>query len=105
MAFFCLTVLEESTGGGHNKRQQAAQRYGIDADVLAKLGELTSELGDERTARKFKSGGRPHSDAEKAWIIAVVKMIIRRAGEYAHDPTAPRETVTMTDLPPLRLSS
>jgi len=56
MAYFCLTFLESSFPGG-DKRTQAAVYYGVDIDILNKLGELTSTRGDTAMARKA-SGGR-----------------------------------------------
>jgi hypothetical protein len=99
MAYACLTLLEASTGG----RNRAAKRYSIEIDVLRALGRLTSSIGDTETARKFKglSERRPHTGAEKAWIDAAVKALIRRVGEWAFDPGASLPQITMSDLPKL----
>jgi hypothetical protein len=99
MAYFCLTVLEWSAGG----RPEAAEQFGTDSEVLRTLGRLTSQVGDEETARKFNRQGerRPHTRAEKAWIEAAVKALIRRAGEWASNREAPRPQLTMNDLPKL----
>ena len=102
MAFMCLTVLEASADG-QEKRKKAARQYNIDRQVLDNLGELTSEVGDPKTARKApgRGGFRPHTEAEVAWMEAVVKALIRRAGEWALDPNAARPKLTMADFPNL----
>lgn len=102
MAYMCLTVLEASADG-QGKREKAARQYNIDREVLDNLGELTSEVGDPKTARKVpgRGGFRPHTEAEVAWMEAVVKALIRRAGEWAFDPNAARQKLTMADFPDL----
>jgi hypothetical protein len=102
MAYACLTVLEGTAGG----REEAAKTYGISKGVLGTLGRLTTEIGDEQTARKFNrlKERRPHTGAERAWIEAAVKALIRRVGEWAASPEAPRPQLTMNDLPELTSS-
>lgn len=97
MAYFCLTVLQGSAGG----RDEAAEQYGISGKVLDTLGRLTTEIGDEETARKFDRvrHRRRHTGAERAWIEAAVKVLIRRAGEWEASRQAPQPQVTMNDLP------
>ncbi len=99
MGYVCLTVLEASAGG----RKQAASRYGIDVQVLRKLGYLTSEIGDPKSMRKATSGNtvRAHTPAEVAWVDAVIRRLIRRVGEWAFDPKGVRPTLTMADFPHL----
>lgn len=98
MGYMCLTVLEASAGG----REEAAKQYRIDMGVLRKLGHLTSEIGGPQAARKVPGGGfRPYTGTEKVWIEAVVKAMIRRAGEWAAAPNADRPRLTMSDFPPL----
>lgn len=102
MAYACLTVLEGSAGS----RQEAAERYRISKRVLGKLGRLTTEIGDEETARKFSclKERRPHTGTERAWIEAAVKALIRRAGEWASNPEAALPRLTLNDLPELASS-
>ncbi|MGB8657132.1 MAG: hypothetical protein WCE90_05040 [Candidatus Zixiibacteriota bacterium] len=97
MAYFCLTLIEAKAGG----RNQAAKLYRINKDVLSKLGELTSQLGDGTTARKVNQGRAltPLTPSEKGWIEATVKLVIRRVGEIDSDSTLP--LITMGDLPTL----
>ncbi len=71
--------------------------------MLEKLGELTSEAGDETEARKRDPGSTyvPLSDKQLAWIDSAVCKLILRAGEYAADPKAGHTQITMADLPAL----
>jgi hypothetical protein len=97
MGYFCLSVIQADAGG----RRKAATKYQIAIDVLDKLGELTSEVGDEATARKLdqRSTFRPHTQGELNWIQEAVKRLVRRAGEIAANPTGPHVLVGMRDLP------
>jgi hypothetical protein len=97
MAYWCFTVMEYSAGG----RSEAAEQYLVDYRVLRKLGELCSNRGDIRDARKLKgnAGITPLKPAEREWIRAVVKRLILRVGEYAHDPVAKLQLLTMADFP------
>ena len=97
MAYFCLTLIEARAGG----RQQAANRFSIDEQVLRKLGEITSIRGDGTSARKLnqQSTLAPITPAEIAWTEAAVKAIIRRVAEL--DPSNRLPQLTMSDLPNL----
>ncbi len=99
MAYLCLTILEKNAGD----RKRAAVQYGFDHAVLSKLGYLCSEVGDDQTARKrsSQSHNRPHTAEEQTWIDAVIRSMVRRVGEYAHDPTRTFNSLTMSDFPPL----
>ena len=101
MAYFCLTMIEASTGMRKNKRQQAAENYNIHIDVLNKLGELTSSRGDPKTARKFISDVTlaPLNSKEVTWIESAIKAIIRRVGENLSTDSLP--VITLRDLPEL----
>ncbi len=106
-AFYCLTVLEDSVGGITRKARTAAgQRYGIDPDMLNRLGDLVSEVGDEREARKaHRPDRRPYTSAERRWMEEVVLAIITRVGEIAADPMKSYATIDMNSLPPIGESS
>jgi len=98
MAYFCLTVIQQRFGG----RRHASRILSIDQKVLQKLGELSSKRGDTVTARKAVTRGSaftPLNDKEKNWIETVVKLLIRRIGEYNSGHELPK--IKMTDLPPL----
>jgi hypothetical protein len=95
MGYFCLTFLENRFTGS-DKRRQAASGYGIDIDVLNKLGELTSTRGDDATARKAAGVPTPLSGREEAWINEAIKAIIK---QLAIVQTG--QILRMSDLPPL----
>jgi hypothetical protein len=85
MGYFCKTVVDIMGGGG---------QLGISRPVLRKLGQLTSTAGGRKA-----SGARPLTGAERAWVEATVKALIRRAGEAAAG--ASPSLLTMADLPSL----
>jgi hypothetical protein len=99
MGYVCLSMIQSDAGS----RRQASVKYKIDRDVLDKLGSLTSDVGDESTARKFdqRSTKRAHTATEKSWVEEVVKHIIHRVGEYDFDASAALSPITMASLPPL----
>ena len=90
MAYFCLTFLERGN------RELAATHYAIHRDVLRKLGELTSNRGDNLVARKRKGPAIPLSGQETAWIEETIKAIVRHIASRK-----PGVTLTMADLPSL----
>lgn len=59
-------------------------------EVLARLGFLASEVGDEDTARKWhRKVARPQTRSDRSWMNATVLKLIQRMGEYSADPNAP----------------
>jgi len=99
MAFFCLSFLQNESGG----RKEASAKYAVDRAVLDKLGELSSERGDMTEARKVdrRATFTPLSNSEKNWIQEAVKALIRRKGEYDFDPTGRLPVLALGDLPKL----
>ncbi len=97
MAYFCLTVLQRRAGG----RSAASNRYSVALHVLSKLGHLSTEVGNEQTARKMPLVPRDHTPEEIEWIKAAVNVLILRMGQYAYDPKREWPWVTMSDLPHL----
>lgn len=100
LGYFCLTVLEATFGGARGKhvRPEVSARLHVDLEIFNTLGDLVSEKGDERTARKMPKGGwQPHSSRELTWIADVVRALIRRAGENP----GMVERLTMADFPRL----
>ena len=99
MAYFCLTVLQARA----RSKRKAARQYRISEKVLVTLGRLSTEIGDEQTARKLLPGRQTRlpTSAEVAWIEATITAIIRRVGEHDYDPAAARPQLTMSDLPQL----
>ena len=98
MAYFCLTVLENSTGHPKSKRKHAAKYFNIDEAVLKHLGKLTHSKGG-RGARKGHGVAHDFSLSERMWIELIVKRLIRRAAEVAHDPNQKFSTITLGRLP------
>lgn len=102
MAYVCLTILEASVGNPRaGRRARAAKKFGIDATVLGKLGELTSKGGDRLTARKVEGiqPMRPLTGPETEWIQSVVKALILRVGDSRDIASLPK--ITMADFPKL----
>jgi hypothetical protein len=101
MAYFCLTVIENSTGEKKNQREHAGKLYNISPDLLGKLGQLVSETGDETQARKLglKSRRAPLSGAEETWIRDAIRLIIRRKAEYDSSPGSVLPFLDLGQLP------
>lgn len=106
MAYYILTLIESQTKPTAaqvssrrrtTKRAAAATLYAIDADILDKVGELSSERGDASTARKFDAGKRALTDAERLWLEKIVVRLITRLGEHASGGTL--VPITQNELP------
>ncbi|HEY1979288.1 MAG TPA: hypothetical protein VGH13_04315 [Xanthobacteraceae bacterium] len=95
-ANYCLTALEMAALG----RKQASARFNVDLPVLRTLGELAATKGGKE-ARKAKASEAEYTPAERDWLTKVLPLIIRRAAEVAFDPDAPRQQISMADLPQL----
>ena len=67
MGYFCLTALESYGMPAKGRRQHVAATYNIDKAVLDTLGRLTSEHGDEITARKLPSKN-PLTPQGREWV-------------------------------------
>ena len=114
VGYFCLTVLESSSGAkpGASKREAAATKYTIALKVLNKLGNLTSEAGGleaRKAVSDHKKGrgaviamNRPYTDREREWIKETVRLLTKRLGEHAARPTETFKKLEMADLPPLK---
>ena len=107
MAYFCLTVLEDSAkkavgGGGSRQKRRAkvARYYGIAECVLNTVGDLSSEKGDDE-ARKAKGRGDPFTSGEIRFLEAAATAFIRRAAEKGADPKGQSRVIGMADLPKL----
>ena len=99
MAYMCFTVLKTSAGG----LGKAAKQYYVSSKVLKKLSELSTTRGGTTEARKCTGTGTftPFNPKEKEWIVAVIKALIRRVGEYeyASSTGAELKQITMGDFP------
>lgn len=96
-AYFCLSYLESLEG----KREKVAEKYGIDIKVLSKLGDLTANYGDVKTARKFCKGStlKPLTRLGEMWVQEALKKIIFRVGAYQKG--CDLTIITMNELPVL----
>lgn len=105
-AYFCLTVIETLADQPSNpavpkktsgKRKQAAQALAIDLEILATLGELSSEYGAS-IGRKV-TATKPLSAEQTQWLKEALRKLIVRVGEYSAG--SPLTQLTMAQLPPL----
>ena len=94
MANFCLTVLESAAGS----RRAASQRFGISMRVLCRVGVLCDSKGGD-DARKAKGRDHPLTQHDEQFLQLVVRVMIRRAAEFAHDPNVSFELLTTSHLP------
>lgn len=86
MAYMCLAIFELSAGG----RRQASKRYKISKSILKRLSMLC--------ASEMEQVPMTLTPQEENWVVDVVKILIKRAGEWAYDPTASFEKVTLENL-------
>jgi hypothetical protein len=100
-----LSHLEGTTGWKEGARKAVARMYQISDPVRAKLGDILSERGDMREARKLDVGATlvPLTPEEKRWVRAAIITLLRRKAEYDRDPSAASSLpeITMEDLPEL----
>ena len=94
MSNFCLSVLVDDAGN----RRAASQRYGIAKRVLDRVGVLCDSKGGD-DARKAKGRDYPLTQHEKQFLEEVVRAMIRRAAEFAHDPNVSFELLTTSYFP------
>ena len=97
MAYFCLTVLEDSTGEPSGRRSAAGTKYGIDWAVLNEIGRLSSKGGPQ--ARKADGIGRPLTLSEDRFLKKAIVALTRRAAEVAAGPVSRLPKIKLTDLP------
>jgi hypothetical protein len=95
-SYFGLTVLERAAGG----RNDAAEMFGIDPAILNMIGKLTAQKGGKE-ARKSSGTHAEFTLAERTWLQAALKILVRRVAEVAHDSSANRNRISMSDLPPI----
>ena len=96
-AYFCLTVLEHPfTPPQKGKRLRAAASYGIDVDVLDRIGELSSTKGGSG-ARKREGVDAPLTDDDRRFLERATVRLIRRLAEY-HATQGGLSTISMKDV-------
>ena len=98
MANFCLTVLDDMSGQGKNRRKAAAQKYQIHYAVLRRIGELCNNKGGQRGARKSDGVGKDFTTEESAFLEQAIIKIIRRAAEKAANPEGDLPEITLSTL-------
>ena len=96
-AYFCLTVLEHPfTPPQRGKRLRAAASYGIDVDVLQRIGELSSTKGGSG-ARKREGVDAPLTGEERRFLERATVRLIRRVAEY-HAARGSLPMISMKDV-------
>jgi hypothetical protein len=96
-AYACLTYVENEVAQGE---REAAANLRVSRRVLQTIGRLTSNVGDEETARKFDPGPRrAHTAAEVAFLEAAITALIRRVGEVAAGGATELQKIGLADLP------
>ncbi len=98
MAYFCLTVLENSAGG----RKAAARKYQIADKVLGKVGYLCSEKGGSE-ARKAGGVTKELTEEERHFLNQAIKKIIYRVAEKTCNPLAELDKISLSDLQNVKL--
>lgn len=96
MAYFCLTVLEGSTGATKGRRKAAARMYRIENAVLRQIGFLSEHKGGSQ-ARKQKGTGAELNANEVEFLRGAVGAIILRMAEMAADPDRDYAVIRMSD--------
>jgi hypothetical protein len=100
-AYFCLTAIEMEFGQGN--RQRAAARLGVSQTVIQTFGRLASTATGP-DARKYESHSTDLDSAgqtERNWLLAAMRLLIRRAGERLMVNEEELPKITMADLPSL----
>ena len=98
MAYFCLSMLE---GYVSQDRNAAARKYGINKDVLSKIGDLTANRGGRAGARKATGVVMDLTGQETRFLEEAVKKMIRRTAEVALGPDQRLPQIKLSDLPQL----
>ena len=98
VAYFCLTCLEQTVPQGGSRRAAAAL-YDIPYRDLQRVGSLADRKGGQQGARKAKAIENDLTDEETAFLVDMVKLMIRRRGEVAAlaldgGPTVSPQTAT-----------
>ena len=90
----------QAAGGKGNKRKAAANHYQIEAKVLGRVGDFSSNKGGT-SARKSEGRSDGFAPDETRFLEAAVAAFTRRAAEKAADPNGKLSLITMADLPKL----
>ena len=103
MAFFCLTVLEDTAKPHYparkiGKREAASRYYRVEKGILDKIGEIASTKGGPSEARKNKGVNQGLTEEECRFLDRAVRKIIRRVAEKVYDPVAKLKEILLSDL-------
>lgn len=100
-AYYVLTEVERLFVAQRNKpRHAAAQALNVDRAVLGMLGNLSSKKGGT-IARKAEGRDKELTPNERAWILAAVRSLMRRIGEYESTDHYQGRPLTLAELPTL----
>lgn len=83
VAYFCLTCLEQTVPPQGRKRKAAAALYNIPYGDLQRVGALADDKGGQQGARKAKGMENDLTEEETAFLVDMVKTMMRRRGEVA----------------------
>lgn len=97
MAYFCLEVLQGSTGKSTRRRREAARKYRIEKDLLDKIGALVSRKGGAQ-ARKWEGLGAELDASEVRFLRRAIGTIILRVAEMAGDPDRDHPKIKTSDF-------
>ena len=103
MAYFCLTVFEDTAkrhyvGRKTGKRKAASRYYWIEEEILDQIGKLTSSRGGPSEARKNEGVNQELTKDERLFLKRAVREIIRRAAERVYDPSGKLKEISLSDL-------
>ena len=97
MVYFCLTMLISSATPPN--RIAAAKKYRISRGILRRIGDLTTNKGGAQ-ARKAAGVANALTSTERSFLTAAVRVVILRAAQVAHDPSAHYPRITLRNLAP-----
>ena len=97
LASFYLTMLE--SGFPRDRRRNAAQRYGIDLEILDKVGNLAANRGGGLFARKASGKASALTGKESKFLRETSRVMILRATEVSYAPNGGHSRIAMSDLP------
>ena len=92
MAYFCLTVLEQTQGD----RRKAAKHFAISDNVLERIGKLCGKGG--ASARKHSGRNAPYTQEDERFLKFAIQKLIRRAAEVEYGPDPSRKKITLADI-------
>lgn len=94
MAYFCLTVLEETFGS----RRDAADRLFVSRNLLDEIARLSSKKGGPGEARKAEGAPTDLSGPERSFLEESIRQIIRRCAEVLGKPNHIFRKITRSDF-------